>query len=283
MITWIVLTMGDRAAPLGAALDSIRSQRTPGRIVLVLNGASDLEALEDADVQIVRLGRNAGIPGGRDRGVRASDTDIVAFLDDDAILLDPTSNDRIQTAFDDDDELGALSFRIIDEVGCTHRRHVPRVGDRSASRSGPAATFLGGACALRRTAYEAAGGYWADLFYAHEELDLSWRLVDRGHHIRYAADITVRHPATDIARHPDGWYRTGRNRVMVARRNLPWVVAAVHVSFWWLVGVLRSPDAACREAYRRGWRAGWTEAVDRHPIRWATVLRLSRAGRPPVI
>lgn len=276
--------MGDRPEALRAALDSIRSQRTPAQIVLVLNGGTgDDTGPDPTDVHVVGLTENAGIPGGRDEGVRASDTDIVAFLDDDAVLLQSSTNDRIQAVFDDDPELGALSFRIVDEVGRTNRRHVPRLGDRGAGRSGRAATFLGGACALRRSAYEAAGGYWADLFYAHEELDLAWRLLDLGHGIRYATDITVQHPATDIARHPNGWYRTGRNRVMVARRNLPWVIAAVHVSVWWLAGTLRAPDRACRQAYRRGWRSGWSESVDRRPIGWMTVLRSSRAGRPPIV
>jgi hypothetical protein len=69
--------------------------------------------------------------------------------------------------------------------------------------------FLGGACALRREAYDSVGGYFTELFYGHEELELSWRLIDAGWMIEYLDDVRVTHPKTDISRHsgrvaPDG-------------------------------------------------------------------------------
>jgi GT2 family glycosyltransferase len=284
MITWIVLTRGDRPAQLEAALASIRRQTTPSELLVVVNGL-DGEHYRSTDgaAEVILLPENVGVPGGRDVGARRATTDVIAFLDDDAVLTNDNANSIIEQAFVDDPNCGALSFRIEDEHGVTQRRHVPRMGSRGSDVAGPVATFLGGASAMRRQAYEAAGGYWSDLFYSHEELDLAWRLHDAGFTVVYRPEIVVSHPRTPISRHPQGWFLTGRNRVRIARRNLPAIIAGAHVTVWLLIGWWRAHDAPCRVAYRRGWIAGWRGPVARRPIAWRTVLRLTQVGRPPFL
>jgi len=127
------------------------------------------------------------------------------------------------------------------------------------------------------------GGYFTELFYGHEEVELSWRLVDAGWEIWYLADVTVFHPRTDIGRHASGWRLTGRNRVWVARRTLPWPVALVHVGAWLVLGVARTPSRSTRRSYLDGWCSGWRGRIARRPIGWRGVWRLTRLGRPPVI
>lgn len=285
---WVVLTRGDRPDELKRAIASIRRTAAGAPIVVVVNGTPAAAAALDPDVEldgkidIVALPENVGVPAGRDLGVRRLDTDIVAFLDDDAELLEVDAGQRIVDAFTDPG-VAAVTLRIEDESGRVQRRHVPRIGRRSADRPGSVVNFLGGASAVRRQAYHRAGGYWGDLFYAHEELDLAWRLHDDGGSVTYLPDVVVRHPRTPIGRHPDGWRLTGRNRVMIARRNLPWLIAVVHVTAWLMLGLLRAPDTSCRGAYVAGWRHGWHVPTDRRPIAWRTVIRLTRLGRPPVI
>lgn len=281
---WVVLTTGGRPAELESALASIRRVQPGATIVVVANGLRecDLE-LSDPDIQVVVSVVNLGVPGGRDVGVSAVDADVVFFLDDDAVVRSRDIASSSIAAFEADERLGAISFRLIDEGGATARRHVPRVGGRTAATSGLVATFLGGACAIRRQAYDDVGGYWTALHYGHEELELSWRLVDSGWSIRYASDLVVFHPRTLIARHPSGWYLTGRNRVLIARRDLPWLVAVVHVAIWAVVGVVRSGGRSCRKAYMRGLRDGRRQSIDRRPISWRTVWTLTRLGRPPIV
>ncbi len=190
---------------------------------------------------------------------------------------------RVVDAFDADPGLGAVALRLVDEQGETARRHVPRPGGRHPERSGEVALFLGGACAIRREAYEQVGGYFTELFYGHEEVELCWRLVDAGWRIRYLADVEVFHPRTTIERHAAGWELTGRNRVLIARRTLPWPIAAVHVSVWLLLGLWRAPAGEHRRRYVDGWRKGWRVDVDRAPISWRGVWRLTRLGRPPIV
>ena len=243
------------------------------------NGAADL-AVDDG-VDLLALPENLGIPGGRDLGVRAGDAPIIGFLDDDAELRGDA--ERIEFAFEDDPDLGAVALRLVDQDGETARRHVPRLGGKDPDRSGDVALFLGGACAIRRSAYEGVGGYFTDLFYGHEEVELCWRLVDAGWTIRYLADVEVFHPRTDIERHADGWELTGRNRVMIARRTLPWPIALIHVLVWLGIGVRRAPKGESRRRYLVGWRRGWRASVDRAPISWRGVARLTRLRRPPIV
>jgi GT2 family glycosyltransferase len=277
-MVWVILTVGDRETELAAAVDSVRENDV--KAVVVANGCS-VPALEDRPgVRVVASPINLGVPGGRDRGVGVTDEELVGFLDDDAVLS-PGVTRRIAEAFATDPHLGAVSLRLVDESGETARRHIPRRGAASADRSGDVTTFLGGASVIRRAAYEQVGGYFSALHYGHEELELAWRLIDGGWSICYLADVEVFHPRTSISRHPDGWRLTGRNRVWIARRTLPWPVAIVHVTAWLVLGVRRAPRG-CRRSYVRGWWQGWSGNVQRAPISWRSVWHLGRLGRLPI-
>jgi GT2 family glycosyltransferase len=284
-VAWIILTMGNREKQLKAAVKSLRSQTdaSPTTEILVVHNAAtgpgDSTATTDS---VLFTGENLGVPGGRDAGLQATSTDVVGFLDDDAVAS-PGATQSVFNAFKSERRLGAVALRLIDEDGRTSRRHIPRLGSKDPEKSGDVPLFLGGACAIRREAYEQVGGYFTDLFYGHEELELSWRLVDAGWTIRYLADVKVFHPRTTIERHADGWELTGRNRVMIARRTLPWPVAMVHLVTWLVIGMWRAPKGESRRKYFAGWRSGWRFPVSRQPISWKGIYRLTRLGRPPII
>lgn len=250
-------------------------------VIVVSNGAGALELGSDGRVRVALSDSNLGVPAGRDFGLGFSDAALVGFLDDDAELRGHTG--RIVEAFEFDPRLGAISMRLVDENGRTARRHIPKAGGKAPDVGSDIAYFLGGACVIRRSAYEEVGGYFTELFYGHEEIELSWRLIDAGWSIRYLADVEVFHPRTEISRHAEGWIMTGRNRVWIARRTLPWPVALVHVTLWLVIGAARAPKGDCRSGYLRGWWSGWRGQIEHRPIRWSTVWKLSRLGRPPVI
>ena len=279
-LSWVILTMGNRPDDLARAVESLGPDAD---VVVVLNGAEEDDVRLPPGVRCVSLHENLGVPRGRNAGVEATSGEIIGFLDDDAAMLTAEASGRIVALFDDDPDLAVVAFRLVDDEDRTARRHVPRLGQGDPDRSGPVAYFLGGACAVRRSDFVAAGSYHAELFYGHEELDLAWRILDRGRSLRYTADLRVFHPPTEISRHASGWFLTGRNRVVIARRNLPQPVALIHVLVWVALGWWRAPDPECRRSYLKGWREGWRVVVDRHPIGWRTMGRLTRLGRPPVI
>ena len=280
-VSWILLTMGNRPSELAAALESIRSSAgdVSTEIVVVANGATAPVEVP-ADVELVTLDENRGVPGGRNAGAARATGEILAFLDDDAEIVTPDLADRLVSAFEADPALAVVSMRITDpEQGRTARRHVPRIGG-DPLESGPVTAFLGGASAVRADAFRSVGGLPDDFFYALEETDLGWRLLDAGWNLRYDADMVVEHPWTVIERHDFAERLTARNRVLVARRRLPWLLAPVYVLVWAAITAVRTRRMG---SWWQGTREGMAMAVERRPMRWRTVLRMTRLGRPPVI
>ncbi|ATZ29168.1 hypothetical protein SLAV_37015 [Streptomyces lavendulae subsp. lavendulae] len=117
----------------------------------------------------------------------------------------------------------------------------------------------------------------------HEGVELAWRLWDLGCHGRYVPDIVVHHPATDPARH-DTFYRlNARNRVWVARRNLPGPLVPFNLATWSLITLWRIRDPEALRVTVAGFREGLAGGQGpRQPMSWKTAARLTRAGRPPV-
>jgi GT2 family glycosyltransferase len=161
---------------------------------------------------------------------------------------------------------------------------VPRLRAGDPERSSQVTTFVGGACAIRRSAFEEAGGLPGQFFYGHEETDLAWRLIELGYQLEYDGGARMCHPAVPNARHAI-WYRMdGRNRVLVARRNLPLPLVWAYLLNWVVLTVLRERSPGAVRAWLAGFAEGWRlDPAGRHPISLRTVWRMTRAGRPPVI
>ncbi|MFY1679541.1 glycosyltransferase family 2 protein [Streptomyces sp. WMMC905] len=285
----VVITMGNRPDELRSLIDSVaRQEGDPVDVVVVGNGSPVPEVPKG--VRTVELPENLGIPGGRNAGVEAfgpagRDVDIVLFLDDDGLLARSDTAELCRAAFTADPRLGIVSFRIADPAtGVTQRRHVPRLRADDPLRSSRVTTFLGGACAVRTRVLEQVGGLPDAFFYAHEETDLAWRALDAGWMIDYRSDMVLHHPTTDPSRHGVYHRMVARNRVWLARRNLPAPLVPVYLAVWALLTLVRRPTRPALKAWLGGFREGWTTPCgDRRPMKWRTVWRLTRLGRPPVI
>lgn len=281
----IVLTMGDRPDQLSAALASATAQRIEwSDVIVVSNGAGSVGL--GGDVVTVELDENVGVPAGRNAGANAATGDVLVFLDDDATF---EADDVVAGALDvfaEQPETAVVAFRIADDEGWTSPRHVPRLRGAGVDRPGVVTGFLGGAVAIRRAAFDDVHGYSGDFVYSMEESDLALALIDRDWSIRYEPALRVRHPRTEPSRHPGHIERNMRNRVLLARRRLPVPIGIVYVLNWCVIVALRSRlrrvDLA---AIRAGLSAGIRSPMQggRSPIRWRTVVRLTRLGRPPII
>ncbi|WP_106237192.1 glycosyltransferase family 2 protein [Allonocardiopsis opalescens] len=283
-VSCVVLTMGDRPAELARAVRSVLDQEgTDVEVVVVGNGAEVPE--QPDDVITVRLPENVGIPAGRNQGVKAATGDVILFLDDDGWYRSRELAAYVRDRFAADPGLGAVSFRVADpHGGPDQRRHVPRLRAGDPERSSEVTTFLGGACAIRRAAFEQAGGLPEEFFYAHEESDLAWRLLDAGFRIEYDAAAVMYHPALPPTRHADFYRLNARNRVWLARRNLPWLLAVPYLAVWTLITLARERSAPSLRAWFAGFREGWrTSPGPRRPISWRTAWRMTRLGRPPIV
>ena len=285
-LSCVILTMGNRPAELDRAVASAvaLSQAAAGVDVVVVGNGSDLPPLP-AGVTAIRLPHNVGVAAGRNAGVDACSGDVVLFLDDDGWYPDPGLGEHVTSRFAADPGLAVLSLRVVDpDGGPGVRWHVPRLRAGDPGRSSVVTTFAGGACAIRRSAYQEAGGLPALFFYAHEETDLAWRLLELGYRLEYDAAARMCHPAVPNARHAT-WYRLdGRNRVLLARRNLPWPLAGVYLLDWLVLTAARERTASALRAWLSGFGEGWRmDPGGRHPISGRTAWRMTRAGRPPLI
>jgi GT2 family glycosyltransferase len=288
----VIITMGNRPDDLRALLDSVVKQDgDPIDVVVVGNGApvTGVADLPSA-VRTVDLPDNLGIPGGRNVGIEAfgpsgSDVDVLLFLDDDGLLPNSDTGELVRQAFEADPKLGIVSFRIADpETGLTQRRHVPRLRASDPMRSSRVTTFLGGANAVRTKVFAEVGGLPDAFFYAHEETDLAWRALDAGWAIDYRSDMLLFHPTMPPSRHAVYHRMVARNRVWLARRNLPAPLIPVYLGVWVLLTLARRPSVPALKAWFGGFEEGFrTPCGPRRPMRWRTVWRLTRLGRPPVI
>lgn len=282
--SWILLTMGNRPTELMNAIASIRRQTVHAEEIIVVGNGCAIGPIES--VRTISLPENLGATAGRNVGAKVAIGEVLFFLDDDAELIGDSITEQVLGCFRERPNLGAVALHVVDkDSGRTQRRHIPRLGARGALRSGDVTYFLEGACAIRRSAFEIAGGYPDEFFYGMEATDLAWRLIGQGYSIHYASGATVHHPATEPERHDYAYVLTARNRVWLARRQLPIVLQTVYLTIWTILMLVRAPSNRARRQIISGLADGARSPAP-PPVQrmsWRTVWRLSRLGRPPVI
>lgn len=280
----VVLTQGRRPQLLAAGLAGLLAQRGVDLDVVVVRNGGDPVELPDG-VRAVVLPDNVGIPAGRNAGVPHVRGDLLLFLDDDAQPGSPDLLARCAALFDADPSLGLLQPRVVDPDGRpAPRRWVPRLRVGDPARSSDATAVWEGLVAVRRSAFDAAGGWAGELWFAHEGIDLAWGVWDAGYRVRYQGDLVALHEANDPGRHPELHRLSARNRVWIARRRLPAPLVPAYPLVWLGLTLLRIRAVADLGDVLRGTLAGVVRPpAVRRPMRWRTVWRMTRAGRPPVV
>lgn len=228
----IVLAM-DRATETVEAIASARAQQGVAKHVWIADQGSSpanlarlAAAVEGApDATLVRLDRNHGVAGGRNRVTALGQGRVVFALDNDAEFAEAGTLARAVAAMDAEPLLAALACRIL--VHSTGRDDLlswgyPQALLPRAAESFEVTTFVGAGHALRRADFEAAGGYDDAMFFSWEEYDLSLRLLNMGRHVHYRGDIAVRHKVS-----PEGrfnwtgtrWFHYVRNRLYIEMKH----------------------------------------------------------------
>jgi GT2 family glycosyltransferase len=279
----VVLTMGDRPMALADAIESARSQDgVEVELIVVGNGCRPL--VDDPAARVIATDQNIGVAAGRNLGWRAATAPVVLFLDDDARY----SSRRVVAAaaerFEGRSDLAVMSFRVVDDAGRAVSKHIPMLWKANSTRVAEVTTFLGGACAIRRSVIDDIGGFPSEFFYALEETDLAWRVLDQGGAIQYAGDLEVIHPSMPLSLREGAILNTARNRVLLARRRLPVPLAVVYLMVRGLMSLGTVRSVADLGALARGYRTGFRDPIEaRDPMRWRTAWRMLRLGRPPIV
>ena len=229
----IVILSLDRAEDTLAAIRSACAQVGLTRHVFVVDQGSraeNLALLADevagrGDATLLALGCNLGVAGGRNRGTALGHGRVIVGLDNDAEFATPDTVARLVAALDAEPDLAAIGCRILsyatgsDDLSSWGypRRLLPRAG-----ACFDAATFVGAGHAIRRRAWQDAGGYDEKLYFCWEELDFCLRAVARGWRVRYRGDIAIRHKVSAeqrVAWSGSRWFYFVLNRLYVGRKH----------------------------------------------------------------
>lgn len=238
-ISLVLLTM-NRKAELERCLRSISRQTFPDmEIILVDNASSDgtgeMVRSLFPDVRYFYLAANMGVGNGRNYGVRMATGEFCVFLDDDAVFPDDDALDRVASYFRSDIRLACIAFRILKPGdGCEEYKSIPRADKKIIDGDYECSYFCGAGFACRRSLFLELGMFCEFLFMYGEELDFSYRLVNKGYTLLRSFGISVIHYETPRARVRGNWIYYGvRSRCWVAVRNLPWRYAVSHTLLWW--------------------------------------------------
>lgn len=281
----VVITQGADLEGLRRCLESLQAQEgVVARIICLGNGYKLPELPEGIETHHVP--DNLGAPQGRNVAAGHGNAPLILFFDDDAWFSDPKALASLVTYMEKRPRVGLVQPRIVDpQNGRTEPRWVPRsiVGD--PARPSLAFTISEGVSLVRRELFESVGG-WADFFYGHEGIELTWQVWNSGRTARYLPQVVAHHPSGAPFRRPNHMWMNARNRVWVARRNLPQPVRTIYLLNWWLISMLRlNRNRAARKEWLQGWRAGRKTSSESVAPRlsWRTILRLTLAGHPPIV
>jgi GT2 family glycosyltransferase len=285
----VVLTQGTRPEDLHRGVSSVLAQTGVTTDVVVVGNGWDPETAEPrlpAGVRTLHLEENFGIPAGRNKGVPLVSGDILLFLDDDASIPSSSFLTDAIAHLERDESVGMIQPRIVDPSGkMSPRRWIPRIRKGDPGHSSAVFSVCEAVIVMPRRVFDAAGGWAAPFFYAHEGIDLAWKVWDQGLRTWYAGDLIANHPAVSPTRHSYYYRLNARNRVWLARRNLPAVLVPFYVGSWTGIQILRwFRQPAVLRAWFGGWSEGWrSDPGERRPLRWSTVWRMTLAGRPPIV
>ena len=280
----VLLTMGKRPQELQRALTSLKSQQgVTLDVVIVGNGWNPAEQFPTE--KTLHLTENLGIPAGRNAGVTKVSGEYLFFLDDDAYLDDSHALSSLIEKLNANHEWGLIQPRVVPEgAGEIPNRWVPRLRVGNPLESSPATTLWEGAVILRRHLFDEIGGWPENFFYAHEGIELVWQVYNHGFIGWYAADVTVRHPVINPTRHLDFYRLNARNRVWLAKRNLPFPISFIYVSAWTIISIIRMRKLSSLVAWLDGFLNGiFVSAGKKQKLSWRALLALGRAGRFPII
>ena len=228
----IILSL-NRISETLAAVDSACAQSGLSVAVHIVDQGSALENLEAlkahiagrANIRLTALPNNVGVPGGRNIASRSGFAPFIVALDNDAEFAGGDVLLRAVETLRREPELGAIGFRIVDFA--TGQDDItswgyPALEWERRQLEFPATNVVGAGHALRRQAFEEAGGYDERLFFVGEELELGLKLLNLGYRIRYVGSLVVRHKLTleeHIAWNGGRLFFTARNRIYVALKS----------------------------------------------------------------
>ena len=217
-------------------------------IVIADNGSTDnsLQILQQnfPEVKILDLKQNYGFARGYNEALKLIDADYFVVLNSDVEVTDGWLNKPIQL-MESDPTIAAVQPKILSYNQKTHFEYAGAAGgyidrfgypfcrgrifneveeDRGQYNDSVDIFWATGACMFVRSKYfHEVGGFDADIWAHMEEIDLCWRLKNRGYRIIYTSESTVYHVGGGTLSYdnPQKLFLNFRNNLWLLYKNLP--------------------------------------------------------------
>jgi len=251
----------NRASLSTRLIRSIRDQlpNFAGEVLVIDQGSTEAELAEVKGAcdelrcahQVVELGKNFGVAGGRNRTMPHVRTEWVMCLDNDMVFTaDPLRQIQKDIALlgchflnlpllDKDGhtlfakgghlytETAGNDIRIGGGSACGQKVHEGGVGEPFLS------TFLfGGASVLNKETFQAVGGYDEAMFVGFEDIDFSVRLFQKGLKVGNTTCVALVHDHPPPAAPADEQYERGRYAREVLKRSAEHLEAKHGMTVW---------------------------------------------------
>lgn len=191
----IIVPVHNGAKYLGRTFPALLSQVDPSRVVVVDDGSTDDSGsmCRELGLKVISMPRCSGAAIARNRGVRESDGEFLVFVDVDVLvppdgvrtLLERMAADSVSAMFGSYDDSPSEEGFISQYANLRHHY-------THQLAKGEADTFWAGFGAVRRAAFEEAGGFDPE-FPGVEDIALGYRLKALGHSIHIDPSIQVKH------------------------------------------------------------------------------------------
>jgi hypothetical protein len=281
----LIVTWNSREE-LGRTLPALLPELDEGdELIVVDNDSADGTAAAVAglapDARVVRSGRNAGFAGGCNEGAAQARGDLLVILNPDAAPR-PGFGEAIRRPWVERRGWAAWQALVADSDGTTinsagnpvHFTGIVWAGGHArpiadAPGAGEVAALSGACLAVPRPIWEGAGGFPAEFFLYHEDVDLSLRLRLAGGALGIEPAAVVDHDYEFGAREHK-WRWLERNRHAFLLRVYPASLLVL------LAPALLATELALYLAAARGGWAGQKLAGHREAIAWLPRLLRER-------
>lgn len=249
-VSVIIVTYNRKEELIECLMSILKQTYIPDEIIVIDNNSTDGTEnifklkFTHTFIKYFKLDKNHGVAGGRNIGIKKASGDILVFIDDDAEIEPIDAIERIRKKFEYDQLVGILAFRIVNYYSKTiQREEFPHV-DKSINPNLEFETtyFIGAGHAIRKNVFENCGFYPEYYFYGMEELDLSFRVLDKGYKIVYFPKVKIIHKKSPKGRllNKEVWSYIFRNRIIISYRYLPLLNFIVSTIIWFLFTIIKS-------------------------------------------
>ncbi|UQX88686.1 glycosyltransferase family 2 protein [Jatrophihabitans telluris] len=265
-VSVIVLAWGVEPYLQACVSSVLASHGVELELVVVDNGSPAVAGLPPSSrVRIVTAPRNLGFAGGVNLGVAHATGECLVLLNSDAIIRSDSIERLVDGLTDFDVVSGGIRIadrpQLMNSAGNPvhfmglvwaggHETPASLFPDRRAVASASGA-FL----AVRRTDWDALGGFPADYFAYHEDTELSLRAWLTGRRVGFVPDAIAAHHY-EFSRNPAKMYLLQRNRWLTVLTTFPtkvlWAALPMMVLFEFALAGL-----SLAQGWFRGWLRAW--------------------------